>query len=734
MDALKAFIKKVDDDYLTGLSNKGTVKRACKDLEQETFVLTWQEEGAQVKLREETCLLRMPLGESSCSCPSRSICRHILTAVLWMKRELASEKEDPQEPSDVPGQTEDGKEESAEKNAQEKTTPGQEADGFEELLQISPERLKRACGSKRYSQFLAHMRAGELPDMTQSSIVTVFLPWEKATVRLLTPFEYTSCSCHSSGLCPHKAQALLAYQIHRKRHTLEELEKLEEPETVWEEALVREAGQSICRELSEHLCTGLSRASCEAAESLLRLAVIAHRAGLPEPEGMLREAAGYYEQYFSRSAAFRGGELMGKLLALYRIAARLSRARDGEEIRLLAGTFRDAYLPVGTLRLVGMGARAFSSRTGYAGEIYYFLETDQRKWYTWTDARPVFYEGDRGRKPVPTEGAPAPWGLNCNREQLQSLSFRLLNARAASGRRLSVSQESRGEVTGSRSHEQEEIRRMVWWDYEKLLLDSFREEETASGTASGTQKSRGERLALVGAVRWDEACFDQVRQRFSWNMYDGKGRRLAICLNYTRQEKLVIGLLERLEQRLRGRPRGTVVFFGSFYTDEEGGLCLYPIEFFVRDEKLAGGCAWNRSEGAENLSEGEPEPCEDALGGEDDASPIPSFPSVGILDSMEQYCREVRGLLEDMFISGLSSLTEETLSQTERLAREGEQMGLHQAGRDLAQIHSLLEGRRHQMEFSPEQTVEALGRLAAYLNACGEKLRRDKALCLCRAQ
>ena len=37
MEGLKAFIEKVDDDYLTGLSNKGTVKRAYKDLEQETF-------------------------------------------------------------------------------------------------------------------------------------------------------------------------------------------------------------------------------------------------------------------------------------------------------------------------------------------------------------------------------------------------------------------------------------------------------------------------------------------------------------------------------------------------------------------------------------------------------------------------------------------------------------------------------------------------------------------------
>ena len=37
MDELKTQLKQADDAYLAGLSNKGTVKRAHKDLEQETL-------------------------------------------------------------------------------------------------------------------------------------------------------------------------------------------------------------------------------------------------------------------------------------------------------------------------------------------------------------------------------------------------------------------------------------------------------------------------------------------------------------------------------------------------------------------------------------------------------------------------------------------------------------------------------------------------------------------------
>ena len=85
MEALKQMLTQADDEYLTGLCNKGTVKRAYKDLDQETPAAVWSETGAEVTLKEAVCTIRMPLGESTCTCPSRSICRHIITAILYLK-------------------------------------------------------------------------------------------------------------------------------------------------------------------------------------------------------------------------------------------------------------------------------------------------------------------------------------------------------------------------------------------------------------------------------------------------------------------------------------------------------------------------------------------------------------------------------------------------------------------------------------------------------------------------
>ena len=62
-----------DDDYLAGLCNKGTVKRAYKELADVQVEIRQQEDGFEVRTGEETCQICLPLGDSRCSCVSRSI-------------------------------------------------------------------------------------------------------------------------------------------------------------------------------------------------------------------------------------------------------------------------------------------------------------------------------------------------------------------------------------------------------------------------------------------------------------------------------------------------------------------------------------------------------------------------------------------------------------------------------------------------------------------------------------
>ena len=743
MEQLRVALGQADDDYLTGLSNKGILKRAYKDLEGETPSFNWKGEAAEVTLKSETCVIRNPLGESSCSCPSSGICRHVVTAILWLKGQVGQSG---QEMQDVQGAAM-----VAEAVPIAENNPAREAAQLrEEFLKIPLERLKRACGSRRFQTLLAHVKYNELPALAETSIVTVEIPWEQATVRLLSPLEYSTCTCHSKELCAHKAQALLIYQLKVGKIGLKDLEDTEVLEITIDITQAKDAAVKVREHILNQLETGLSRQSPDIGESLERLAIICHRAKLTDFETRLRVIASDYDQYFKRSAAFLHQELLGRLLSLYALTARILGAKTPEELAAFAGSFRSDYEPVGKLKLTGMGARSFSSKTGYEGEIYYFLETGQKKWYTWTDARPTFYEGVRRRPTSSADRAEAPWGLPCNREQLTELEFELSNAKAASGERLSVSQDTKGVILGKRNMDAPEVRELIYEDYEGLLNDYFGLQQKGSflveeafedtdgpespdmgGSDTGDAPVGGngggrrrEQLALVRACGWEEPVFDSVSQRFSWALHDRKGRTIFVSLRYTKTEKLIIGMLERLEQRLKQKDVKNLLFLGAVYL-EEGKLCLYPIEFFRTAQKTGVEDLRKEPDADEaNLSDAS----EAAEANLDVASKSAAI-TAEIMDSMEQYRQEAIRTLSDLLISGLSSVQEDVLSALSLLAEDGTRMGLSLAGEEFSAIREILGGRRHRMEFDPEPASDAMERLNRYLRACGEKLSFDRARC-----
>ena len=720
MEGLKKLLAQTDEEYLIGLSNKGTVKRAYKDLEQESPSVVWEGEEAEVSLKEAVCRIRAPLGDSTCSCPSRSVCRHLIAAVLYLKREI-EESEVPREEGKVEVEAE------ADTGAETKTEPRAETQGDgallpeleQELLSIPASRLRQACRTRGYREFLSHVDRGEFPELetgASGSLLTVRFPWNQMVVKLLSPLEHSACSCHSRELCAHKAQAVLAFQLRKGKLTREQLEEGKSRSGEWDlEELSRAAG-SMKGGIRLQLLTGLSRLSPEAEESMERLAVISHGAGLPDFETAFRSVSSEYRQYFRRSGAFRTETLLSRLLGLYSKASVLEQTKDPEKLRALAGTFRDTYEPVPRLHLTAIGGRSFQSKTGYAGERYYFLETEQKRWYTWTDVRPVFYEGVRRRPAGNYEQEQAPWGLNCSRADMMGLEFYLDQAKAAGDGRLSVSRETKSEIAGQRDLARNEIWEMVVWDYRKLLsLLAGQEQENAlvqEWQEEGPRKTEGrEPLALAGAVRCKEGRFDTVRQRFSMEIFDKYGKKISVAVNYSKEEKLTIQILERLSARVaeRNEKELSLVFFGIPYL-EEGCLCLYPIEYFE-------GNRFGEREGTSGREAERPEGQKEK-----------ALPAEETVRALERLLLEIRRTLGDLFQSGLDSVQEESLIHLRRLEKESGEVGLHGGSEELSRIRTALEQKAHQMEFDPEPVILALGRLMEYLDACLEKASFDQAL------
>lgn len=832
MDEWRERLAGIDDDYLIGISNKGIVKRAYKDMEEGKSTEGAAEIGALgdeavVKVGTETVTVRFPLGESKCTCPSRSICRHVVHGILILRErcladgtdstgqdvqnlqtadtenaegtkatadrgssgpfrpESSLSQESGQKPENSPTEGVAQKPESSpiEETVQEPEAapdsgsvpgrsgsdkqnqngdlaagmPNRHSPVWKEINAYPFEKLQKALGSRYFQAFVNQAAGGIRPAIQESSVVTVHLPEQGMTVKLLSPLEYSTCTCHKKELCRHKAAAILWCQLETGTLTREALRAEAADAPAYDLEEVRDVAGQMERILEELLGTGLSRVSPDAPDYLERLAVISHNARLSRFEGYFRALADSYGRYFARKAAFRTEDLMEQLTRLYR-RTRLLRQAAGQEagekdsqeteqraaqktgqeaVGKLAGEFRAGYLPVGDLDLIGIAMEHFRSQTGYEGETVYFLEEKTKQWYTYTNARPVFYDASQKKGAWKNQQAGAPWGLNLSFENLLKVRIHLTGAKCDSRNRLSSSQETKGEVTGEAGLRISDIEKWYYGDFAALFQEQIGKQQRGwlaeQGGPEGPEDSdrqgdvgqedaggKGVELVFVQPKACAKAEFSQTEQQLTLPLYDAAGRELLVEVSYSREEAGTIRYLERISGK---KPP---CFLGKVYL-RDGRLRMYPVDL-PEIEAPDGG----RSSGAvQDAGAGRP------LGGsQDTGAGRPSGDSqdadvgrppgssqdaerqtaAGTEESkesatsalcpdhkskflvMEDMADEIRSLMADLCQSGFSTVHDSTLKGLQKSAALTAQYGMQYLSELLAALEENLAANRHRMQ------------------------------------
>lgn len=526
-DTIRAALAAADDDYLIGLSNKGIVNRAKKDLEVLTPTAESAGEMVVATIGSETVMVFAPLGRSVCSCPSTSMCRHRIAAFLWL-REKSGETQ-PKIPD------------------------------FASLKEYPPEKLIKQLGQKRVAGILFRHRSGSGPHMEESTIVRVELSWHPEVVRLLEPIGDSTCSCRSNSFCNHRAEALLYWQLKKgivKPEALEPQEDVTGPDP----ERTRGVCNAVCQMLSEQLATGLSRMPDEILDTVERMAALSHTAQLPDLERALRNLHGEYAAYFGRSATFRETVLLQRLSYAWRLADAMEHS-EGERLRKLAGSFRDEYTRVKDLKLYLLGLREYVGRSGYGGTIYYFFGRETGEWYTFRDLRPNYYETKRRHSDA------APWNMPCTLRRAWGSAIDLKAPKVNESGNLSASTDSEATLLGTAK---------PWLVVRnEFVIDDF----DALVERSAPNLREIDRLVVIRPSRILKRRFDAVEQRFSMGLYDDRGREIRLEVRYSQQEEDVIRMLEKLQKPLQSGSCPPV-FFGYVYREEDL-IKFYPIEYFT---------------------------------------------------------------------------------------------------------------------------------------------------------
>jgi len=542
---LERALHEADDDYLVAMSNKGVFKRACADLEKlQPSIVSSSETELRVRVGEEECTISLPLTASSCSCPSASICRHIVVAILFARSRLA-----PAEDSDYRPEN-DTKSPSI----------------LDVLRTQSVSALKRAAGSSRITLMAKAERQGQRPRVENGSVITVHLDAQRAVVRMMDTVESSVCSCHSLSLCSHKAEAALWLMLREGIVTLEQLEGRQEGASLLTEEMLSAASQvaaAVCGWISSGLC----RLDDSAGQQAEQLAITCHNAQLAVFERRCRVIGSMLRDYNSRSSMLRSEEIMEAVFSLWHDASTLP-GLPADRAEAVIGEFREVYYPVGDLDLALVSERAFSGRGGYEGTVYYFFELSQRRWYTLVSARPTFYDTQKRRRDEHLQV----WNLDYELSRLYGKRFTLTGAKAA-GEKLSSTGKASAVVTGDFTVAANSFADVIIYDFGRLadMLDGDFEDTPVI-------------IAPAEAVSAED---DTVNHRFCLTVRDRKGTSLGISLRYSAKDEHIIRMLRRQYKSRDKQPLSAL--FGTLYI-YNGRLMLYPIDIIPEGERKSDGC------------------------------------------------------------------------------------------------------------------------------------------------
>ncbi len=625
----QSILQEIDDDYLIGISNKGIVKRAYKDMEtvscntmQDIFSA---EDEIEVHVGEEIVQIKLPFGESTCSCPSRSICRHVVQGILTLKAAItkdvdANENEkqfresSSKETCDIvlnetgtDNISQKVDENTTIKNTQEPencTVDDNQTSNstmiqkvIQQIRDYPLEKLCKTLGTKRLQEFICYARANRKPQIRYSSVAVVQPLANAASVKLLFPLEYSTCTCHKKEFCVHKAEAVLWCKLDLDQIHVDDLEQTKSTNTEYDIKQIQDVALQMQKFLEELLDTGLSRTSQDALDHMERMAIICHNAKLPNFESDWRRLQDSYHKYMRRVASLGIQTLMCQFTGLYQQTKLLQQAQNAFDISRLAGAFRAEYMSALNLDLVGIAAEHFVSKSGYEGDTVYFLEQNTKVWYTYTQARPVFYDSDTNAAYYTTQyrTQESPWGLTLPFRDFAFSYIHLENAKCDNRGRLSSSKETKGRFMGERTGKTILTTQMLgkWYyrDFAQLFQELFyknryfntvvanneSEDSNLDANESDLTQSTQMKLVFLKPASCDPAIFLDKEQKLYMNLYDKLGKSVVIEVIYSNKEAEGIRYLEKITNN------NLPYFFGKVYL-RDGKIRMYPITAFKKGE------------------------------------------------------------------------------------------------------------------------------------------------------
>lgn len=527
------FIALCNEEYLIKYANKGIYNRSIKEMEKGmTVSYKFGDDYVECALSDDSvCRLHANIDRFSCSCPSDKICKHVIIAIVYY----------------------------AENHLQAGAETEEELEtykpDFSWLLQLQPSHISKAFTPAQLEEVLFRLDYFEEMDIVETSFLTMTLRTQDISVSFDSESEIgkSMCTCKAKGNCLHKLEVILRY---RAMHQLQDREQLQASVTdvSYETDVVAEAKTLI----AEILGIGLAKLSQTICTRLELLAIAAHNGNLPRVEKDIRGIHGELNLFFQRHVKFSTEALLDRLSRVYLSLLALEKTDHIEAKKQLLGSFKSKYHMVPQLSLYALGANPWETRSGYKGITYYFYSLSDQRIYTYTEARPVYYEGISFSFKDSYKGK-VPWGGLISMEELSHSQVILTQAKTNREQRLSSSEETQLTIVPRDNIEELDLGKVLVRDWSSDWKDA----------AGDMFETALDSVFVLKAKKFNQVDFDQKTQQLILTIEDEQCDSLPLSISYQGEFARNIRHLEQNKRLLELRDVYLLV--------QKIGDGLYPI-------------------------------------------------------------------------------------------------------------------------------------------------------------
>lgn len=525
-------LRRYDDEAWAALATKGLLRRARKDLTQQTpEIIAAGNESVEVRIGEQTVVFG-PDGpvSATCTCPSGTVCQHVIGAGLWWVENAES-------PSDLGAAGlatpegsagPDGSAASAQPAgpARAARPAAEDQELLAELLALGRAELTAfatPAGYRWAREFL------ENAEVEVANLVVSFIS-PRVTFRYLGGgLTGLLADTRLPALEKYQVAAVLAVQRDQGIE-LEPVQRREQPAVrelvVHGREAVRAAVVQLVGDTVRLGVAHLSEATLQRYESL---AVSARGAQYYRLAGALRAMAGQIELALARSARADEQLLLEQAATTYALVSALE-AGDAPH---LMGSARSRYEAVRKLELIGLGSVPWRTASGYAGLTTLFWSVTDRRFVSWSDSRPQTVEFN----PRARYTAVAPWAGLDSPAQATGARIKLSDARLASTGRLSGVETTRAFVVPLTGQE---------LSSELPAVQDWSELANRPPVSLLDPADPLRDWAVLRPADFAPPHFDPAAQRLEWIVSDGRGERLPLRILYTPTNEHAVDRLERM--------------------------------------------------------------------------------------------------------------------------------------------------------------------------------------------